>query len=224
MSGPNGHGQLIELDAVTMTWPARRGGNPVHVLDPIDLDLAPGEFVCVAGRSGSGKTTLLAIAAALVTPTSGTVRWVGQEPHGLDDRRRARLRHELLGVVFQSGGLIPTLTAAENVALPGARPGAAVDGRVRASELLDLVGLAGRHDHYPVQLSGGEQQRTGIARALFAEPAALLVDEPTANLDRRTADEIIELLLQLRSDGRGLLVASHDPHLIASADRVVSLE
>lgn len=215
---------LLALSGVSKVYPSRDGSAPIRVFEGIDLELRAGELVCVAGRSGSGKTTLLHIAAALISPTSGVVRWRGVDPAELGDAERSALRRETLGIVFQDAGLIGTLTAAENVALPGLPAGLGRDARRRARELLELVGVAGRANHFPSQLSGGEQQRVGIARALFADPPVLIVDEPTSNLDRRTADAIIELLTSIRAAGRGLLVASHDAHLIARADRVVPLD
>ncbi len=215
---------LLVLSGVSKVYPSRDGSAPIRVFEGIDLELRAGELVCVAGRSGSGKTTLLHIAAALIVPTSGVVRWRRVDPAELGDAERSALRREMLGIVFQEAGLIGTLTAAENVALPGLPAGLGRDARRRARELLELVGVAGRANHFPSQLSGGERQRVGIARALFADPPVLIVDEPTANLDRRTADAIIELLASIRAAGRGLLVASHDAHLIARADRVVALD
>jgi putative ABC transport system ATP-binding protein len=215
---------LLALSGVSKVYPSRDGSAPIRVFEGIDLELRAGELVCVAGRSGSGKTTLLHIAAALISPTSGVVRWRGVDPAELGDAERSALRREMLGIVFQDAGLIGALTAAENVALPGLPAGLGRDARRRARELLELVGVAGRANHFPSQLSGGEQQRVGIARALFADPPVLIVDEPTSNLDRRTADAIIQLLTSIRTAGRGLLVASHDAHLIARADRVVPLD
>ncbi len=215
---------LLALSGVSKLYPSRDGSGSIRVFEGIDLEVRAGELVCVAGRSGSGKTTLLHIAAALVAPTSGVVRWRGVDPAGLRDAERSALRRETLGIVFQDAGLIGTLTAAENVALPGLPAGLGSDARRRARELLELVGVEGRAHHFPSQLSGGEQQRVGIARALFADPPVLIVDEPTANLDRRTADTIIDLLASIRAAGRGLLVASHDAHLVARADRVVALD
>lgn len=215
---------LLVLEGIAMRYPGRDGSGPLSVLDGIDLELRPGELLCVAGRSGSGKTTLLNIAAGLLRPSAGSVWWQGRDLAGLDEDRLAQLRGESIGIVFQSSGLIPSLTAAENVALPGMPRGVKADGRRRARELLEQLGIAGRERHFPAQLSGGEQQRVAVARALYADPAALLVDEPTANLDRATADQVIELLVGLRSAGRGLLVASHDTSVVERADRAVRLE
>lgn len=220
---PNGDAALVELRSVVMTYPGRDHGEPVPVLRGIDLSVAPGELVVVAGRSGSGKTTLLNIAAGLLRPTGGAVSWSGAEIGALSLDALARLRGRSVGIVFQNAVLIETLTAAENVAL-AAVPAGVRGGRERAMELLDQFGVATRARHYPAHLSGGEQQRVAIARALFADPPLLIVDEPTANLDRRTADGVVEILRGLAEHGRGLLVASHDTHAMDSAARVLELE
>jgi len=220
---PVGDYPLLALHGIGMTYPGRDHGAPLRVFDGIDLSVEPGELVVAAGRSGSGKTTLLHIAAGLLRPTTGAVRWDDVALDGLDDDRLARLRGRSIGIVFQNAALIETLTAAENVALQ-AVPAGVRDGRDRALELLGRQGLAARARHYPCHLSGGEQQRVALARALFADPPLLIVDEPTANLDRRTADDMIADLRGLADQGHGLLVASHDPHLIGVASRVIALE
>ncbi|MFI5254124.1 MAG: ABC transporter ATP-binding protein [Candidatus Limnocylindrales bacterium] len=206
-----------------MTYPPVDGGLPLRVLDGISLTVLAGELVLVAGRSGSGKTTLLSIAAGLLRPTVGEVRWSAASLNGMSMDALARLRGTGIGVVFQNGALIDTLTAAENVAL-AAVPRGLRTSRNRARELLADQGLSARADHFPSHLSGGEQQRVALARALFADPPLLIVDEPTANLDRRSADALIRLLRRQAIDGRGLLVASHDAHLIREANRVIQLE
>ena len=222
MTADERDGPLLELDEIVVRYPSRGGGGEVTALAATTLSLADGAFVCVAGRSGSGKTSLLHVAAGLLVPSGGDVRWRGDSIVRLSEGERARRRLELVGFVFQSSGLIGSLTAAENVALPGRPRGR--DRRARALELLAEVGLADRADHFPSQLSGGEQQRVGLARALYADPAALLFDEPTANLDRATADAIIELMVELNRAGRSILVASHDDHLIGRAETVIRLE
>ncbi len=214
---------LVGLQGIAMTFPGRDHGEAVRVLEGIDLEVGRGELVVVAGRSGCGKTTLLNIAAGLLRPTRGIVTWSGVAVGELSWDALARLRGRTVGVVFQNAALIETLTAAENVAL-AAVPSGLKGGRIRALGLLDQLGVTGRAGHYPAHLSGGEQQRVAIARALFADPPLLIVDEPTANLDRRTADEVIGALRSLREQGRGLLVASHDAHAIDVADRVIELE
>jgi predicted ABC-type transport system involved in lysophospholipase L1 biosynthesis ATPase subunit len=215
---------LLELSAITFCYPARDGGPPLTVLEDLSLRAEAGRLLCVAGRSGSGKSTLLAVAAGLLLPAAGSVRWAGEPIAGLSESARARRRRGFIGFVFQNAGLLPALTAAENVALPGLPAGDQPDGRARAREVLEAVGLEGRARHFPAQLSGGEQQRVGIARALYAAPPLLIVDEPTANLDRASADAIIALLAGLAGPERGLLVASHDERLIGRADAVFRLE
>lgn len=214
---------LVELQGIAMTFRGRDHGPDVQVFDGVDVGVGHGELVVVAGRSGSGKTTLLNIAAGLLRPTRGVVRWSGVAVGELSSDALAQLRGRSIGIVFQNAALIETLTAAENVAL-AAVPNGLKGGRTRAMELLEQLGVAGRARHYPAHLSGGEQQRVAVARALFADPPLLIVDEPTANLDRRTADEVIGALRRLAGEGRGLLVASHDVHAIDVADRVIELE
>ena len=215
---------LADLEDVSMTFASARHDAPVEVLSGISLSVRPGELACVAGRSGSGKSTLLAIAASLLRPTTGVVRWLGSDVTSMSEDARRAWRRDNVGLVFQSGGLIDSLTAIENVAL-AAIP-RSVNGGVRDRALLALgiVGIADRGEAFPGQLSGGEQQRVGIARALFSQPSLLIVDEPTANLDRKTADDIIGLLVNLSNDGAGILVATHDGHLIDRATRVLELE
>lgn len=215
---------LLTMNDIAASYAPIDGGEPVQVLDGISLAVRAGEMVCVIGRSGSGKTTLLNIAAALRSPDRGFICWDDIEVGGLDAADRARRRRRHIGVVFQGANLVPTLTAAENVALPGMPRGIGASGRRRSRELLLNVGVEGRASHFPGQLSGGEQQRVAVARALFANPGLLLVDEPTANLDRTTANAIIDLLAELRSDARGILVATHDPRLEDRADLVLRLD
>lgn len=214
---------LLTLRGIGMTFRGRDHGAPLPILAGIDLTVEAGELVVAAGRSGSGKTTLLHIAAGLLRPTTGEVHWGEVMLDGLDDDRRAQLRARSLGIVFQNAALVETLTAAENVALQ-AIPMGIRDGRARALDLLGRQGLADRARHYPGHLSGGEQQRVALARALYADPPLLIVDEPTANLDRGSADALIQQLRSLAADGHGLLVASHDPHLVGVAARLIELE
>jgi ABC-type lipoprotein export system ATPase subunit len=215
---------LVELEQIEFRYPGRDGGAAIVVLDGISLAVRPRALVCVAGRSGSGKSTLLMVAAGLLLPSAGRVRWQGERVEGASEAVRARRRRSLIGFVFQNAGLIASLTAAENVALPGPPEGRSGDGRTRSVAVLERVGLTGRDRHFPSQLSGGEQQRVAVARALYAEPPLLIVDEPTANLDRATADTIIDLLADLALPERGLLVATHDQRLIERADVVLYLE
>jgi putative ABC transport system ATP-binding protein len=199
------------------------GGRPLTILDGVTLEIARGDAVAVIGPSGSGKSTLLGLIAGLDAPTAGSITVGGVDVTRLGESALARFRRETIGYVFQSYHLIPTLTAAENVAVPLELAGERrVAARVRA--LLAQVGLGDRADHYPVQLSGGEQQRVALARAVVLEPPLLLADEPTGNLDSATGAAIIELLFTLnRERGSTLLLVTHDPALAERADRVVSL-
>ena len=205
------------------------GGRPLTVLRQINLAIAPEEFVAVMGPSGSGKTTLLGLLAGLDRPTKGVVQLDGQDLAPLSEDARARLRAEKVGFVFQTFQLMPTLTALENVLVPielrrdhGAGDGRAADARARG--LLERVGLGDRLHHYPAQLSGGEQQRVGLARAFAAEPRILFADEPTGSLDAETGRAVIDLLVQLNRDARTTLVlVTHDPALAGRARRIIRL-
>jgi len=223
MEEPMSEPPLLALHGIGKTYPGRDHGEPVRVFENIDLTVEPGELVVAAGRSGSGKTTLLHIAAGLLRPTAGKVHWAEVALDELDDDALARIRGRSVGIVFQNAALIETLTAVENVALQ-AVPAGIRDGRDRALELLGRQGLAARARHYPSHLSGGEQQRVALARALYADPPLLIVDEPTANLDRRNSVTLAQQLRSLAQDGHGLLVASHDAHVISIATRVLDLE
>ncbi len=194
------------------------------ILEEIDLTINAGEAVAVVGASGSGKTTLLGILAGLDVPSAGTVRLCGEELTALDEEQRARVRGEQIGFVFQSFQLLASLTALENVMLPAELRGDA-DAEQEAASLLDKVGLSDRLDHYPRQLSGGEQQRVAIARAFAASPTILCADEPTGNLDQRTGAHIIELLFEInREQGTTLVMATHDEALAGRCDRRLHLE
>ncbi|HKC05440.1 MAG TPA: ABC transporter ATP-binding protein [Methylomirabilota bacterium] len=199
------------------------GGRGVDVLTDVSLDVPAGQFLAIAGPSGSGKSTLLGLIAGLDQPTAGRIEVAGVEITALDDDRLARFRRDHVGYVFQSFHLLPTLTAQENVAVPLELTGEA-GAAARAAALLAEVGLAERAHHYPVQLSGGEQQRVAVARAMARRPALLLADEPTGNLDSATGKQIIELLVGLnRRLGSTLVLVTHDTALAAHADRVVTL-
>ena len=197
----------------------------VDILRGIDLDIAPAEYVAVMGASGSGKSTLLGLLAGLDWPTSGSILLDGTEISRLSEDRLADLRGSKVGFVFQSYHLIPTLTAEENVLLPAELAGeTGAAALARARFLLDTVGLGDRRDHYPVQLSGGEQQRVALARAFMRKPPLLLADEPTGNLDSATGRQVLELLLTLnRQEGATLVLVTHDPDLAAHATRILTL-
>lgn len=215
---------LLRLDGVEIAYPTPGGERLLHVVGPTSFGVAPGELMCIAGRSGSGKTSLLNVAAGLQPPSAGYVYWRQLEVGALRDGQRAAQRRHLIGYVFQGGGLIDSLTAAENAVLAAIPDGLPTDAASRVQRLFAEVGLADRHQHFPSQLSGGEIQRAALVRALFHDPPLLIVDEPTANLDRASADSVIDLLAELRDRGRALLVATHDPHLVDAASRVWRLE
>jgi putative ABC transport system ATP-binding protein len=198
------------------------GAHRVEILKGVDLDVARGEFLAIVGPSGSGKSTLLGLVAGLDTPTSGSIVLDGQDITGMDEDALAVLRGRTIGFVFQAYHLIPTLTALENVMLPAELAGDGAGARQRGGSLLDEVGLADRRDHYPVQLSGGEQQRVALARAFMTRPPILLADEPTGNLDSENGRMVLEALLRLNSRERvTLLLVTHDPELTRHAARTV---
>ena len=196
----------------------------VDILRGIDFDVPSGQFVAIMGASGSGKSTLLGLLAGLDTVTKGSIELDGEEITGLDDDRLALLRARKLGFVFQSYQLIPTLTAEENVLLPAELAGNTGGAAARARMLLDEVGLAERRDHYPVQLSGGEQQRVALARAFMLRPPILMADEPTGNLDTANGAHVLELLLNMNlKENTTLVLVTHDPQLAARAARRIHM-
>ena len=213
---------LIDLHAITKTY--RQGDLPIDVLKGIDLQIAAGEFVALLGPSGSGKSTLMHILGLLDRPTTGAYFLDGVDVAGLDDDHLSALRNRKIGFVFQTFYLIPYLTALENVILPGLygqeRSGSI---RRRAQEILQQVGLADRMDFRPSQLSGGQQQRVAIARALLNDPAVLLADEPTGQLDSATSQEIMELISQINRQGRTVILVTHDVVTAACAQRRIEL-
>ncbi|HEX2510575.1 MAG TPA: ABC transporter ATP-binding protein [Microvirga sp.] len=200
-----------------------RGAARVHILKGISLDIGRGEAVGLVGPSGSGKSTLLMTMAGLERPDSGRVVVDGTDLSGLDEDGLARFRGRRIGIVFQSFHLVPTMTALENVSLPLELAGE-TDASARAEAEMKLVGLGDRLHHYPAQLSGGEQQRVAIARAIVSNPAILVADEPTGNLDENTGDSIIDLLFALRRErGATLVLVTHDLNLARRCDRMVRL-
>ena len=203
----------------------RNGSRTVDILKGIGFTVPAGQFVAIMGASGSGKSTLLGLLAGLDTPTSGDVHLNGTAISYLPEDKLAQVRGKTIGFVFQSYQLIPTLTALENVLLPHELNADSKDnGLPRARELLTSVGLGDRLDHYPVQLSGGEQQRVALARAFILRPPIVLADEPTGNLDGKTGQQVLELLLELnKQEGATLVMVTHDPALAAYADRIVTL-
>lgn len=215
---------MIELSGVRKGY--ELGGQRVHALDGIDLRLEPGTITAVVGPSGAGKSTLLHVAGGLDTVDSGTVDCGDLRVSDFNDDALARYRLNKVGVVFQAFNLLPSLTAWENVALPALLgTGDLASARSRAEELLELVGLASRAQHRPDQLSGGQMQRVAVARALMMEPALLLADEPTGNLDSETGEAVLGLLVGLAHDSaeRSVLVVTHDALVAGACDRIVTL-
>jgi putative ABC transport system ATP-binding protein len=215
------HIPAISLSGVNLSL--GRGAERVHILKDIALNIRRGEAVGLIGPSGSGKSTLLMVMAGLERPDAGEVAVDGEDIGRLDEDALARFRGRKIGIVFQSFHLIPTMTALENVATPLELAGAG-DAFPRAAAELEAVGLGGRLGHYPAQLSGGEQQRVALARALVPEPAILVADEPTGNLDEATGREIIDLMFARFSDrDMTLVLVTHDASLAARCDRVIRL-
>jgi lipoprotein-releasing system ATP-binding protein len=202
-----------------------QGDATIHVLRGVDLAIQPGEIVALLGPSGSGKSTLLQAVGLLEGGFEGSIRLNGEEAATLDDDGRTRLRRELLGFVYQFHHLLLEFNAVENVVLPQLVRGAGTaEARTRAQQLLGALGLSERLDHRPSKLSGGEQQRVAVARALANKPPLVLADEPTGNLDEKTADKVLsEFLSLVRGEGSAALVATHNERLAARMDRVVRL-
>ena len=214
---------LCLMEEVRKTF--RMGEDAVEVLKGIDLEIIPGEFAAIMGSSGSGKTTLMNLIGCLDVPTSGRYLLAGREVLGLDDDALSELRNAHIGFVFQSFHLLPDATVMENVLLPTLYREKAMDGaRERAVELLRLIGLEARMRFRPNRLSGGEQQRVAICRALMNDPELLLADEPTGQLDSRTAGEIMDLLAKMNERGKTVIVVTHDPAIAAFAKRIIRIK
>ncbi|MEL0150352.1 MAG: ABC transporter ATP-binding protein, partial [Rhodobiaceae bacterium] len=212
---------MIETENLTVTLPSRAGD--VNILRGIDLSIAAGETVGLIGPSGSGKTTLLMVLAGLEPPTGGSVAVAGSNYGAMSEDDLARFRRTHIGIVFQSFHLVPTMTALENTALPLELAGEK-DCRARAAAILDEVGLADRYDHYPAQMSGGEQQRVALARAMVADPPVLFADEPTGNLDQATGENIMQLILNLAKNRQStLFLITHDRALAEKCDRTLTM-
>lgn len=213
---------ILELRQVNKIY--KSAGSDLQVLKGIDFSVEKGDTVAIIGPSGSGKTTLLGICAGLDQSSSGTVALNGIVLNGLSEDRRAAVRNNYVGFIFQNFQLMPTLTALENVMVPLELRGQKGAKQI-AMELLEKVGLADRAQHYPVQLSGGEQQRVALARAFSNKPAILFADEPTGNLDEETGEKIEEMLFALnREAGTTLIIVTHDPELAAKTSRIISMK
>ncbi|WP_299068965.1 ABC transporter ATP-binding protein [uncultured Psychrobacter sp.] len=210
------------LTAANLNKTVQVGEQSLAIIKDVSIHVDAGEFVVIMGKSGSGKSTLLGLLAALDYPDSGSVKLGEQTLSSLDEDKLAAIRQREMGFVFQSFHLLPTLTVSENIAFPldiARRP-----DNARVDELIKAVGLGHRRDSLPSQLSGGEQQRTAVARALVSRPKIVFADEPTGNLDEQNADQVMQLLLDLRQQtGSALVVVTHDPALAEMADRVITM-
>jgi putative ABC transport system ATP-binding protein len=227
MSAPDsGHSAARSwvIDVKGLAKVFRMGSTEVHALRGIDMQIAAGEFVALMGPSGSGKSTLLHLLGCLDTPTEGTYRLEGRDVSALSRDEHAAVRSRRIGFVFQNFYLLPRLNALENVTLPLLYCGRVGDARERAAEALARVGLAGRLQHHPAELSGGERQRVAIARALVNDPAVVLADEPTGNLDSSTGDEVMQLLASLHAGERTILVVTHDVQVSGYAQRTLYIQ
>lgn len=215
------------IDALDVTYSVDVAGRPLHILKGVSLRVAPSEVVAIVGPSGSGKTSLLMLLAGLERATSGLVKVCGQNLSQVGEDELARFRRKSLGIVFQSFHLIPSLTALDNVALALeiASPELPVkDTRAAAAAALEAVGLRERLDHRPTALSGGEQQRVGLARAMVTNPPLLLADEPTGNLDQQTGAMVMDLMFGLARERKtAMVIITHDPGLASRADRVLTM-
>jgi putative ABC transport system ATP-binding protein len=223
MTDKNANDTLVKVSRVDKIF--KRGSEEIHVLGGLDLDIPRGEFLALMGPSGSGKSTLLNLVGGLDRPSEGTVEVGGQRIDKLSDRKLAGWRARHVGLVFQFYNLMPVLNAQKNVELPLLLTKLSkAERKKRAAIALEIVGLSHRAGHYPRQLSGGEQQRTGIARAIVTDPTLLLCDEPTGDLDRKSGDEILDLLQALNTEqGKTIIMVTHDIHAAARATRTLHL-
>jgi len=220
---PDTNGSVVDVQAVEKVF--HRGSEEIHVLKDLHLQVRDGEFLALMGPSGSGKSTLLNLIGGLDRPTNGSIKVAGEALDDLSDRRLAEWRARHIGFVFQLYNLLPVLTAERNVELPLLLTHLSRAERKKHVETaLAVVGLSHRARHYPRTLSGGEQQRVGIARAIVSDPTLLLCDEPTGDLDRKSGDEILDLLQTLSRDhGKTIVMVTHDPHASARASRTLYL-
>lgn len=214
---------IVRIRQLTKTY--EQGGRTRHILNQVDLDIHEGEFFVLLGKSGSGKSTLLNLISTIDDADSGQIFVADTEVTALSERQQTLFRRDHIGIVFQFFNLIPTLTVLENITLPQELGGKArKEAEQRGRALLERVGLGNRADSFPDKLSGGEQQRVAIARALIGEPAVVLADEPTGNLDEETGQSVLNLLLELtRGAGKTLIMATHSPEIVPYADRVARI-
>jgi putative ABC transport system ATP-binding protein len=213
---------LLQAESLRKSYPA--GSGTLTVLDDVSFKVERGESLAIVGPSGSGKTTLLGLCAGLDRSSEGIVKLMGQTLHLLNEDDRAALRNKYVGFVFQNFQLLPTLTALENVMVPAEISGAA-DVREKAIALLNRVGLSDRLDHYPAQLSGGEQQRVAVARAFITDPSIVFADEPTGNLDEQNANQITTLLFGMNQEKHTtLILVTHNPDLAAKTNRILEMK
>lgn len=217
-------GMTARLQGVTKTY--RRGSETIEVLKALDLDIVGGDFLALMGPSGSGKTTLLNLLGGIDRPSAGSIEVAGHRLDQMGERALSRWRARHVGFVFQMYHLLPVLSAERNVELPLLLTGLGrAERRRRCAAALELVGLADRAGHRPAELSGGQEQRVGIARAIVADPDLLLCDEPTGDLDRKSGDEILDLLQALNADhGKTIVMVTHDPHAAARARRTLYMD
>lgn len=214
----------MSIKAIDISKRYNVGGTEVRALDGVSLDIFSGEYVAVTGVSGSGKSTLMNILGCLDTPSSGSYLLDGNDVSELPDRELSRIRSRKIGFVFQSFNLIPSLTALENVELPLMYRGVSQSERRRlAQQALDAVGMTSRAAHRPCEMSGGQQQRTAIARAIAADPSVILADEPCGNLDSRNSHEVMDILSQLNHSGKTIVIITHDEQAAKRAQRLVRI-
>ncbi|MBN2711669.1 MAG: ABC transporter ATP-binding protein [Planctomycetes bacterium] len=211
---------MIQTNDLRKTY--QLGETTVHALDGVDLSLEEGEMVAITGPSGSGKSTLMHIIGCLDSPDGGSYWLAGEDVAGLTKDRLARIRNQRIGFVFQSFNLLPRLSALENVELPLLYSGNS-DAKDRAAQALNTVGLGNRMGHEPNQLSGGQRQRVAVARAIVTDPAIILADEPTGNLDSKTGDEILKLFQDLNSSGRTVIMVTHDEYVAKHCSRQIHI-
>ncbi|MDD1771239.1 MAG: ABC transporter ATP-binding protein [Methanomassiliicoccales archaeon] len=213
---------MIDVEGVSKVY--TNENVTVRALDNVSVSIGDSDFVLIVGRSGSGKSTLLSILGGLTRPTAGVIKFEGEDIWSMNDVRLSALRSKEMGFVFQFPGLLPTLTALENVMVPGLFSRRKEDATKRASELMESLGLGDKFRSYPHQLSGGELKRTAIARSLFNDPSVILADEPTGDLDADTEIEIMNLIKTVNQRGKTIIMVTHNPELSVFAKRVLRME